>query len=179
MTTRTGTIQDFGALVRARGAGARYAFTDRNMRLRATGVVHAVTDIEWLDGALIPAAKCGAATVGGPLADGVPTAEPVNCLRCLRGTPAYRRPRGHVAGQLTIPGLELIDLPALTERGSPCHETPEAAATTVVRAAAIPARPRAPIGDGLPTARSRRLPNQAGRGPACPMPNTRRARTLP
>lgn len=112
VTTRPGTIQDFGALVRARATGARYAFADRNMRLRATGVVHAVTDIEWLDGALIPAAKCGAATVGGPLADGVPTTEPVNCLRCLRGTPAYRRPRDHVPAQAAIPGLELIGLSA-------------------------------------------------------------------
>lgn len=110
--TTTGTIHDFGALVRARAAGARYAFADRNMRLRATGVVHAVIDIEWLDGSHIPAAKCGAATVGGPLADGVPTTEPVNCLRCLRGTPAFRSPRGHMPGQGTIPGLELAGLPA-------------------------------------------------------------------
>jgi len=90
VTTKTGTIHDFGALVRARATGARYAFDGHNMRLRATGVVHTVTDIEWLDGSHLPAAKCGAATVGGPLADGVPTDEPVNCLRCLRGTPAYR-----------------------------------------------------------------------------------------
>lgn len=91
-TVTTTKIHDFGALVRARATGARYAFDGRNMRLRATGVVHTVTDIEWLDGAHLPAAKCGAATVGGPLADGVPTDEPVNCLRCLRGTPAYRAP---------------------------------------------------------------------------------------
>lgn len=107
------TIGDFGALVRARATGARYAFDGRNMRLRATGVVHIVTDIEWLDGAQIPAAKCGAATVGGPLADGVPTTEPVNCLRCLRGTPAFRpSTRPPMAGQQAIPGLEIVGLPA-------------------------------------------------------------------
>lgn len=111
MSHRTGTINDFGALVRARATGARYAYQGRNMRLRATGVVHAVTDIEWLDGSHIPAAKCGAATVGGPLADGAPTTEPVNCLRCLRGTPAFRSPRGHHPGQRAIPGLELVGLP--------------------------------------------------------------------
>lgn len=110
MTTKTNTIQDFGALVRARATGARYAFDGRNMRLRATGVVHTVTDIEWIDGAHIPAAKCGAATVGGPLADGVPTDEPVNCLRCLRGTPAYRAatPRPPIPGQRPLFGLEAV-----------------------------------------------------------------------
>lgn len=112
MSNRTGTINDFGALVRARATGARYAYQGRNMRLRATGVVHAVTDIEWLDGALIPAAKCGPATVGGPLADGAPTTEPVNCLRCLRGTPAFRAVhRDQSPGQRTLPGLELVGLP--------------------------------------------------------------------
>lgn len=103
MTTK---IRDFGTLVRARAVGARAAFTDRNMRLRATGVVHLVTEAEWMDGAHIPAPKCGASTIGGPLADGVPTREPVNCLRCLRGRPAMRR-RAHrlSPGQHPIAGL--------------------------------------------------------------------------
>lgn len=86
----TSRIHDFGTLIRARTVGARAAFTGRNMRLRATGVVHQVTDAEWLDGSQIPAPKCGASTIAGPLADGIVTGEPVNCLRCLRGTPAFR-----------------------------------------------------------------------------------------
>jgi hypothetical protein len=101
-------IHDFGALIRARATGARYAYEGHNMQLRATGVVHTVADTDWLDGSQIPAPKCGASTVGGPMADGFPTIEPTNCLRCLRGTPAYRPPRGHIPGQLTIPGLELV-----------------------------------------------------------------------
>lgn len=106
MSTRP--IRDFGALIRARATGARYAYAGRNMRLRATGVVHTVADTDWLDGSQIPAPKCGASTAGGPLADGVPTGEPVNCLRCLRGTPAFRAPRGHIPGQRPLAGLELI-----------------------------------------------------------------------
>jgi hypothetical protein len=105
-------IHDFGALIRARATGARYAYHGRNMRLRATGAVHTVADTDWLDGSQIPAPKCGAATAGGPLADGAPTTDRVNCLRCLRGTPAYRPPRGHLPGQRAIPGLELVGLPA-------------------------------------------------------------------
>lgn len=105
-------IADFGALIRARATGARYAYEGHNMRLRATGVVHTVADTDWLDGSHIPAPKCGASTVGGPLADGAPTTEPVNCLRCLRGTPAYRPASRHgVPGQRPLAGLELIGLP--------------------------------------------------------------------
>lgn len=107
MKTKT-DIRDFGALVRARATGARYAYEGRNMRLRATGVVHTVTDAEWIDGAHIPAPHCGAATVGGPLADGVPTVEPVNCLRCLRGNRTRRPSRPPIPGQRPLFGLDTV-----------------------------------------------------------------------
>lgn len=102
-------IRDFGTLIRARAIGARAVFNGHNMRLRPTGVVHMVHDADWLDGSQIPAPKCGASTIAGPLADGVATDEPVNCLRCLRGRPAFRPAPGPVrpVEQRPLVGLEV------------------------------------------------------------------------
>lgn len=108
MTTAKRPIHDFGDLIRARAIGARAAFTGRNMRLRPTGVVHMVTESDWLDGSRIPAPKCGSSTIAGPLADGVATDEPVNCLRCLRGRPAFRPAEGPIPEQTPLAGLERI-----------------------------------------------------------------------
>lgn len=107
MTASQRHIRDFGTLIRARAIGARAVFSGHNMRLRPTGVVHMVTDADWLDGSQIPAPKCGASTIGGALADGVATDEPVNCLRCLRGRPAFHAAPAPDPRQRPLAGLEI------------------------------------------------------------------------
>jgi len=99
-------------LIRARAIGAFAAYEGRNMLLRSSGRVHAVTPMRWLDKVEVPAPSCRAAGAGGPMVGAVPTDKPVNCRRCLGHRPKarpHRRARREVrarAQQPTLPGFE-------------------------------------------------------------------------
>jgi hypothetical protein len=99
-------------LLRARAQGAMLAYDGRNMLLRATGRVHAVEPMRWLDKVEVPAPACRAAGAGGPMVGAVPTDKAVNCRRCLGHRPKARPPRRARrevrarAQQPTLPGFE-------------------------------------------------------------------------
>jgi hypothetical protein len=107
-----GAIYTATDLLRARAQGATLAYDGKNMLLRASGRVHAVTPMTWLDKVTVPAPACRAAGAGGPMVGAVPTDAAVNCRRCLGHRPKVRPPRrarreGRArAQQPTLPGLE-------------------------------------------------------------------------
>lgn len=84
------TATDF---LRARADRARESYDGKNMLLRGNGRVHAVADVEWLDGIAAPAAACHASNATGPMAGAIPTDAKVNCRRCLGARPIKRPPR--------------------------------------------------------------------------------------
>lgn len=102
-------------LLRARAQGATLAYDGKNMLLRATGRVHEVKPMKWVDKVEVPAPACRAAGAGGPMVGAVPTDKPVNCRRCLKlgYRPKARPPRRARreacarAQQPTLPGFEM------------------------------------------------------------------------
>jgi hypothetical protein len=107
-----GAILTATDLLRARAQGATMAYDGRNMLLRTSGRVHAVTPMTWMDKVTVPAAACRAVGAGGPMVGAVPTDRPVNCRRCLGHRPKARPPRRarrEVRArdqQPTLPGFE-------------------------------------------------------------------------
>ena len=109
-----GAILTATDLLRARAQGATLAYEGKNMLLRATGRVHAVTPMQWVDRVEVPAPACRAAGAGGPMVGAHPTDKAVNCRRCLGHRPRpkarpHRRARREECAralQPTLPGLE-------------------------------------------------------------------------
>lgn len=63
-------------------------FTDRNLRVRRSPVVHAVRMTPWVAGLAMPAPACGQGWSGAGAGELHPVAEPVNCGHCLASAEA-------------------------------------------------------------------------------------------
>lgn len=109
-----GAIYTTTDLLRARASGAALAYEGRNMLLRSSGRVHAVTLMTWLDKVKVPAPACRASSAGGPMVNAIPTDRAVNCRRCLglgfrpkaRPPRRARREARARAQQPMLPGLD-------------------------------------------------------------------------
>lgn len=69
-----------------------------NMRVRSSGVVHAVTLTRWLAGELLPGPACMVGVAGWDPYAAHPDAGPVTCRRCL----GLRAPPPPGVDQLTL-----------------------------------------------------------------------------
>ncbi|GAA3042372.1 hypothetical protein [Actinokineospora globicatena] len=63
-------------------------FTDRNLRVRRSPVVHAVRMTPWVAGLTMPAPACGQGWSGPGAGELHPAAEPVTCGHCLSSAEA-------------------------------------------------------------------------------------------
>lgn len=68
---------------------AREAYRGRNIQLTSSGAVHYTVDSPWIDGHLVPVARCRSASGAGPMVGALPTNREVTCLRCMRGKPGF------------------------------------------------------------------------------------------
>jgi hypothetical protein len=93
-----------GDVLAAAAAAASRELEGHNLRLSATGRVHAVGQVRWLGGILAPGPRCHVGTASGPVAGIIPTDAPVTCARCLAAI-------GVETGQPTLEGLDGLSGP--------------------------------------------------------------------
>ncbi|MBP2477691.1 hypothetical protein JOF53_006563 [Crossiella equi] len=91
------------AMLSAVASRATAQFTDRNLTVRRSRIVHAVEPTPWLAGVELPGPACHVGVAGWALEDLHPTTEPVTCRRCLRHQGHRVTPHLRLANQLVLP----------------------------------------------------------------------------
>lgn len=91
-----------GEILAAAASAAAEALNGRNLRLSATGRIHAVGQVAWLGGVAAPGPLCHIGTTSGPVAGIIPTEAAVTCARCLSAL-------GVAPEQPTLHGFEALE----------------------------------------------------------------------
>ncbi|MFB9681668.1 hypothetical protein [Streptosporangium vulgare] len=77
-------MTDASDLYEALAAAARSAYADSNLRVRSSGIVHAVVMTRWLGGERMPGPACMVGVSGWDPGATHPDRGPVTCPRCLK-----------------------------------------------------------------------------------------------
>lgn len=101
-TMRGMTAPTVAEILAGAARAAEAALAGHNLRLTATGRVHAVGQVRWIGGVTAPGPLCHIGTTSGPVAGIIPTPAGITCARCLATL-------GCSAEQPPLAGLEALE----------------------------------------------------------------------